>query len=137
MIKLPHSKQLILFDGVCNLCNASVQFIIKRDKKDIFRFTALQSEAGQELIKKYNIDMVKTDSIILYSETKGIFYKSTAALKIASFLGFPRNIMVVFLIIPPFIRNWVYDYIAKNRYKWYGKRETCMVPTPELQNKFI
>jgi len=137
MIKLTRHKQLILFDGVCNLCNASVQFIIKHDKKDIFRFTALQSEAGQELIKKYNIDMVKTDSIILYSETQGIFYKSTAALKIASYLGFPRNIMVVFLIIPPFIRNRVYDYIAKNRYKWYGKRETCMVPTPELQNKFI
>jgi len=137
MIKLTRHKQLILFDGVCNLCNASVQFIIKHDKKDIFRFTALQSEAGQELIKKYNIDMVKTDSIILYSESKGIFYKSTAALQIASFLGFPRNIMVVFLIIPPFIRNWVYDYIAKNRYKWYGKRETCMLPTPELQNKFI
>jgi len=137
MIKLSQDKQLILFDGVCNLCNASVQYIIKHDKKDIFRFTALQSEASQELIRKFNIDTDKTDSIILYSEKNGISYKSTAALKIASYLGFPRNTMIIFLIIPPFIRNWVYDYIAKNRYKWYGKREACMVPTPELQRKFI
>ena len=137
MIKLPQDKQLILFDGVCNLCNASVQYIIKHDKKDIFRFTALQSEAGQELIRKFNIDTDNTDSIILYSEIKGICYKSIAALKIASYLGFPRNIMIIFLIIPPFIRNWVYDYIAKNRYKWYGKRESCMVPTPEIKSKFI
>ena len=137
MIKLPQDKQLILFDGVCNLCNASVQYIIKHDKKDIFRFTALQSEAGQELIRKFNIDTDNTDSIILYSEKNGISYKSTAALKIASHLSFPRNIMIIFLIIPPFIRNWVYDYIAKNRYIWYGKREECMIPTKELQNKFI
>ena len=100
-------------------------------------FTALQSEAGKEVIKAYNIDTEKTDSILLYTPEKGIDYKSTAALKIATQLGFPQNLMSVFFIIPPFIRNWVYDYIAKNRYKWYGKKEACMIPTPELQEKFL
>ncbi len=135
--KLEHNKQLILFDGVCNLCNSSVQFVIKRDKKDMFRYAALQSEIGQQIIKKFNIDTSKTDSIILYSNEKGVFYKSTAALKIASKLGFPTNILGLFLIIPGAIRNIVYDFIARNRYKWYGKKEHCMIPTPELKSKFL
>ncbi len=137
MIELPKDKKLILFDGVCNLCDASVQYIIKHDKDDVFRFTALQSDIGQKIIEDFDIDTDKTDSILLYSEDKGISYKSTAALKIASHLGFPRNMMAIFLIVPPFIRNWIYDYIAKNRYKWYGKKEECMIPTPELKSKFL
>jgi predicted DCC family thiol-disulfide oxidoreductase YuxK len=137
LIKLPGNKKLILFDGVCNLCDASVQYIIKYDKNDVFRYTALQSEVGQEIINKFNIDTEKTDSILLYSEDHGIFYKSTAALKIASKLGFPRNLIVIFTIVPAFIRNWVYDYIAKNRYKWYGQKDECMIPTPELKSKFL
>ena len=120
MIELPPRKHLVLFDGVCNLCNASVQYIIKYDKKDMFRFTALQSEVGQQIINEHKIDTSKTDSILLYSKEHGIRYKSTAALIIAKHLGFPRNIWIIFLIIPPFIRNWVYDYIAKNRYKWHN-----------------
>ena len=137
MIELPDGKQLVLFDGICNLCNASVNFIIKNDKKDRFRFTPIQSKVGQQIIKDLNIDTKKTDSIILYSEKKEISYKSTAALLIVKHLGFPRHIMVIFLIVPKFIRNWVYDFIARNRYKWYGKREKCMLPTSELQKKFI
>ena len=137
MIQLPKHKQLVLFDGVCNLCDASVQYIIKHDKNNAFLFTALQSEVGQQIIKEFNIDTNKIDSIILYSNEHGISYKSTAALKIASKLGFPRNLLSVFLIIPAIIRNWVYDYIAKNRYKWYGKKEECMIPTPDLKSKFL
>ena len=137
MIKLPKNKQLILFDGICNLCNTSVNYIIKNDKKDMFRFAALQSEIGQKIVIEFNIDSKKTDSIVLFSEEQKLSYKSTAALKIAKHLSFPLNTLVVFFIVPPFIRNWVYDYIAKNRYKWYGKREECMVPTVELRNKFI
>ena len=137
MIQLPKHKQLVLFDGVCNLCDASVQYIIKHDKNNAFLFTALQSEVGQQIIKEFNIDTNKIDSIILYSNEHGISYKSTAALKIASKLGFPRNLLSVFLIIPSIIRNWVYDYIAKNRYKWYGKKEECMIPTPDLKSKFL
>jgi len=137
MTKLPKTKHLILFDGVCNLCNASVKYIIKHDKRDVFRFAALQSDTGQKIVKEFNIDTRKIDSILLYSEKAGICYKSTAALKIAKQLGFPRNILIVFIVVPAFIRNWVYDHIAKNRYKWYGKREECMVPNPELQKKFL
>ncbi|PKQ44010.1 thiol-disulfide oxidoreductase DCC family protein [Confluentibacter flavum] len=136
-LNLPNNKKLILFDGVCNLCNASVQYIIKHDRKNMFLFAALQSEIGKYIIKAYHIDTNKTDSILLYTPKKGIDYKSTAALKIASHLGFPINVMSVFLIIPAFIRNWVYDYIAKNRYKWYGKKESCMIPTPKLKSKFL
>jgi predicted DCC family thiol-disulfide oxidoreductase YuxK len=137
MIQLPKHKQLILFDGVCNLCNSSVNYVIKHDKKDVFRFATLQSETGKTIIRKFNLDRSQTDSILLFSEEKGLKIKSTAGLAIASKLGFPRNLLTFFYIIPAFIRNWVYDYIAKNRYKWYGKKETCMIPTPELQKKFL
>ncbi len=137
MKQLPEHKKLILFDGVCNLCNASIQYIIKHDHKDVFRYAALQSEVGEQIIKTYDIDTSKTDSILLYSKENGITYKSTAALKIAGQLSFPINLMIVFMIVPTFIRNWVYDYIAKNRYKWYGKKEECMIPTPELKSKFL
>ena len=134
---IPKDKKLILFDGVCNLCNSSVLFVIKRDKKEVFMYAPLQSEVGKQLIETYNIDTSYIDSIILYNPEKGVFYKSTAALKVASELTFPTNLLSVFLIIPNFIRNWVYDFIAKNRYKWYGKKDACMIPTPELKSKFL
>ena len=137
MAQLPKDKKLILFDGVCNLCNNSVQYVIKHDKKDRFRFAALQSDLGKQIIEKEGIDSSKTDSIILYSHENGYKIKSTAALHIAKNLNFPVNLMVLFLIVPAFIRNWFYDYIAKNRYKWYGKQEHCMIPTPELKAKFL
>ena len=137
MINIPKHKKLILFDGFCNLCNSSVQYVIKYDKKDIFLFAPLQSKIGIKVIKAFTIDTNKTDSILLYTPEKGIDYKSTAALKIASKLGFPQNLMTVFFVIPPFIRNWVYDYIAKNRYKWYGKKQACMIPTLDLKSKFL
>ena len=137
MIDIPKHKQLILFDGVCNLCNTSVQYVIKHDKNDVFMFTALQSEAGQQVIETFNIDTTKIDSILLYTPKKGIVYKSTAALKIAAKLSFPINLMSIFFIIPTFIRNWVYDVIAKYRYKWFGKKEACMIPTPELKGRFL
>ncbi|MGB1307836.1 MAG: thiol-disulfide oxidoreductase DCC family protein [Oceanihabitans sp.] len=137
MNKLPKNKQLILFDGVCNLCNTSVNYVIKHDKKNVFLFAALQSDIGKTIIEKYKIDTVKTDSILLYSKEKGLKVKSTAALHIAKYLGFPNNIMVIFLIVPTFIRNWVYNYIAKNRYKWFGKKDACRIPTPELKSKFL
>lgn len=135
--KLPKNKKLILFDGVCNLCNSSVQYVIKHDKKNLFMFTAMQSEIGKQIIKAFNIDTAKTDSILLFTPGKGIQFKSSAALKIAKHLGFPQNLMSVFFIIPPFIRNWVYDYIAKNRYKWYGKKDACIIPTAELKSRFL
>jgi len=135
--QLPKHKKLILFDGVCNLCNSSVLYVIKHDRKNTFLFAPLQSEIGQKIINQYNIDPSKTDSILLYSKEKGVKTKSTAAIHIAKALGFPRTMLSVFLIFPSFIRNSVYDFIAKNRYKWYGKKESCMIPTPELKAKFL
>lgn len=134
---VPKHKKLILFDGVCNLCNASVQFVIKHDTKNRFMFTALQSETGENIIKHFKINTNTVDSILLYTPKKGIVSKSTAALKVASQLGFPTNLLSVFLIVPSFISNWVYDFIAKNRYKWYGKKDACMIPTPDLKSKFL
>jgi predicted DCC family thiol-disulfide oxidoreductase YuxK len=135
--RIPKHKKLILFDGVCNLCNSSVKYVIKHDNKEQFLFSALQSDVGKNILKHYKIDTSKIDSILLYTPEKGIDYKSTAALKIATALGFPQNIMAIFFIVPHFIRNWVYDFIAKNRYKWYGKKESCMIPTKELKSRFL
>lgn len=137
MLQLPKDKSLILFDGVCNLCNTSVLYVIKHDADNRFLFAPLQSNIGQQIIAKYNLDTSKTDSILLYSADKGLKVKSTAALYIAKRLGLPNNLLSVFLIVPAFIRNWVYDFIAKNRYGWYGKKDNCMIPTPELKSKFI
>lgn len=130
------SKKIILFDGVCNLCNNSVVFIIKRDKKDVFRFAAIQSDEGQKLIKDHDINTSKTDSIILIEENQ-CSVKSTAALKIAKHLKGAYPLLYGFIILPTFFRNWVYDIIAKNRYKWFGKKDNCMIPTPELKSKFL
>lgn len=130
------NKKIILFDGVCNLCNGSVVFIIKRDKKDLFRFAAIQSDEGQELIQKHNIDTSKVDSILLIDGER-YFSKSTAALKIARHLSSGYPLLFGFMILPRFFRNWVYDLIARNRYKWFGKKESCMIPTAELKAKFL
>ena len=106
-------------------------------KKNRFLFAPLQSKIGETIIKKYNIDTTKVDSILLYSEGKEIKIKSSAALHIAKNLGFPQNFLSIFFIIPTPVRTWVYNYIANNRYKWYGKKDACMIPTPELKAKFL
>ncbi|WP_375239253.1 thiol-disulfide oxidoreductase DCC family protein [Aurantibacter sp.] len=137
MIEVPENKSLILFDGVCNLCSSSVQYVIEHDKSNRFVFAALESNLGKLIIKQYHIDPSKTDSILLYRKNKGVKSKSTAAILIAKHLDFPAFLLYPFLIVPAFIRNWVYDFVAKNRYKWYGKKETCWIPTPELQSKFL
>lgn len=137
MENLPKDKKIILFDGVCNLCDATVQFIIKRDKKDVFRFVALQSDLGQEIVNHIGIDTSKTDSIILYEPGQAYYYKAQAALKIASALGGIYSILSVFTLLPKSLSNAVYDYIARNRYKWYGKKDECMLPTPQMRAKFL
>lgn len=138
MNKVPKDKQLIVFDGVCNLCNSSVLFVIKHDKKNRFLFAPLQSDIGLALIREFNIDTEKMDSILVYNPLKNLVtYRSSAALHIAKHLSFPFNLLVVFLIIPTFIRDWFYIFIAKNRYRWFGKKDSCMIPTPELKSKFL
>lgn len=137
MLDIPKNKKIILFDGVCNLCDAAVQFIIKHDKKDIFRFVALQSDLGQEITKHIGIDTKNIDSIILYQPGIAYYYKSEAVFEIAKSLGGIFYLGTIFSIFPTSFNNRIYDYIAKNRYKWYGKKESCMIPTKELQAKFL
>ncbi len=120
------------------LCNTSVLYVIKRDRKNQFVFAPLQSEIGEAIIKEFNIDTTKTDSILLYNpDSNKLRYKSSAALHIVRHLSFPTFLYSVFFLVPNFIRNWAYDIIAANRYKWFGKKNACMIPTPELQSKFI
>lgn len=137
MLHLPPNKKIILFDGVCNLCDSSVQFIIKHDTKDVFRFVSLQSELGREILEHIGINPANMDSIVLYEPGVAYYYKSSAAIQIAQNLGGFWCFGTVFRIIPTAIRNQLYDYIAKNRYQWYGKKESCMIPTSELKAKFL
>jgi predicted DCC family thiol-disulfide oxidoreductase YuxK len=137
MKNLPQNKKIILFDGVCNLCNSSVQYVIKRDKNDDFRFVALQSEKGQEILKHIGINTKHIDSIVLYIPGVAYYYKSSAALEIAKNLGGVFTLSTIFKMIPSRLRDFLYDYIAKNRYEWYGKQESCMMPTPDLKAKFL
>tara|TARA_R110002073_G_scaffold334200_1_gene523214 strand:- start:9013 stop:9441 length:429 start_codon:yes stop_codon:yes gene_type:complete len=133
----PENKKIILFDGVCNLCNDSVIKVIKNDKKNVFLFAAIQSETGQKIISHLGIDTSMTDSIILFEPGKAYYVKSAAALQIMKeFSGFWKS-MQVFTILPDAFNNVFYDYIARNRYKWYGKKDSCMIPTPELKAKFL
>lgn len=134
--RLPKGKKIILFDGVCNLCDQSVQFIIKKDAADMFRFVSLQSELGQEILKHIGVDTKKTDSIVLYEPGVAYYTKAEAAMEIASHLKSWHKIIKYFKFTGSF-SNWIYDYIAKNRYRWYGKKESCMIPTLELQDKFL
>lgn len=135
--ELPKEKKILLFDGVCNLCNSSVQYVIKRDEKDEFRFVALQSELGQEIVKHIGIADKNIDSIVLYLPGIAYYYKSSAVIEISKSLQVFFNYGMLFRLLPTFLRDSVYDYIAKNRYKWYGKQESCMIPTPELKAKFL
>jgi predicted DCC family thiol-disulfide oxidoreductase YuxK len=134
---LPKDKKIILFDGVCNLCNASVQCVIRHDTKDVFRFVALQSELGLKIIRYIGIDIKNTDSIVLYEPGKAYYYKSEAALQIVKEFGGVYSFLRFLAVFPKSISNFVYDFVAKNRYRWYGKQETCMIPTPELAAKFL
>ena len=137
MLDFPKGKKIILFDGICNLCESSVQFVIKYDKKDVFRFVALQSELGIAIVKHIGLDIKNIDSVILYEPGIAYNYKSAAALEIAKNLGGFFHFGTVFKLIPNGLRNLLYDYVAKNRYQWYGKKESCLLPTLELKSKFL
>lgn len=133
----PDPYKIVLFDGVCNLCNSAVQRIIKRDQDDIFRFAALQSELGQKLVAERKIDTSKIDSFILIEPGVAYYVKSSAALRIGKHLKGYRTISSVLNLIPRGLRNIVYDFVARNRYGWYGKKDQCMIPTQELKAKFL
>ena len=130
------NHHIILFDGVCNFCNFWVNFIIDRDKDDIFKFAALQSEAGQKLLNKFNLKTEDFDTFILI-DSEIYFTKSTAALKIARKLNYPVKVLYYFIFIPKFLRDLIYTLIAKNRYKFFGERDVCMVPNENEKEKFL
>lgn len=129
-------NNLILFDGVCNLCNGAVNIVIDHDKKNIFRFTSLQSEVGQQILVANNLNASDFNSFILVKNNK-ILQKSTAALTVAVELGGWWKLLGILFIFPVVFRDFVYDLIAKNRYRWFGKAESCRMPTPELRSKFL
>ena len=131
------NKKIILFDGVCNLCNGVIQFIIKRDKKDVFRYAALQSELGLQLNAERGIDTTRIDSFILIEPGMAYYIKSDAALEIAGHLKGLWPIFKIFKWVPTSFRNVIYDFVARNRYRWFGRKDQCMIPTPELQAKFL
>ncbi len=136
MPKSNEYQALVLFDGVCNFCNASINFVIDHDPKKVFRFAALQSTIGQEILQKYSLSTSDFDSIILLKNDR-IFLKSDAALEISRSLSGFWSGFYFFKIIPVFIRNFFYDLIAKNRYKIFGREDTCRIPTPELRERFL
>ena len=127
---------IILFDGVCNLCNGAVQFVIERDKNQRFRFASLQSKTGQEYQQKAGLSLDRMDTILLV-ENGQIYQKSTAALRIARHLNALWSVMYIFIIVPVFIRDGIYDFIARNRYRWFGKQDSCWMPTPDLKSLFL
>jgi predicted DCC family thiol-disulfide oxidoreductase YuxK len=132
----PESNSIILFDGVCNLCSASVQFIIKRDPKKKFQFASLQSEVGQNFLGQFSIDKQQLHSIILIQNDQ-YFEQSEAALRIAKQLNGAWPLLYAFKILPQFIRDLIYRSVARNRYHFFGKRDSCWIPTPELKSRFI
>lgn len=134
---MKHGYPILYFDGVCNLCNAVVQWVIKRDKQEQFRFASLQSEVGQSMLMSHFPEKsMIPDSVLL--EIDGMLYtKSSAAIKLLQMLGGVYKLSVIALAVPRFIRDAVYDFIARNRYKWYGKRDSCILPTPELKSRFL
>jgi predicted DCC family thiol-disulfide oxidoreductase YuxK len=129
-------KKIILFDGVCNLCNCSVQFVIRHDKQKQFIFGSLQSETGQALLKKFHLSQNTFNSFLLIEGDK-IYLRSSAALRVVKYLGNGWNLLYAFNIVPKFIRDGVYNFISKNRYKWFGKKDACWVPTTELKSRFL
>jgi predicted DCC family thiol-disulfide oxidoreductase YuxK len=129
-------NKIVLFDGVCNLCNSSVQFIIKRDKKKQFRFASLQGNYGQEFLKKHSLPADNFNSFILLEDDE-VYTRSTGALRMLKHLGGGWSLFYTFIILPKFIRDAVYNWVARNRYKWFGKREECMIPTPDLKERFL
>ncbi len=129
-------EKIVLFDGVCNLCSGAVQFIVRHDRKQQFKFSSLQSEVGKELLKQYQLDSDYLHSLVFIDNGK-IYTKSSGALRIAKYLDGGWPLLYVFMIFPRFIRDAVYQWVAQNRYRWFGKKKECWMPTPALRARFL
>jgi len=130
----PHA--IVLFDGVCNFCNGSVNAIIRRDKRGYFQFAALQSDVGARLQRQYGLDPSALDTLVLI-EGGRVYTKSTAGLRIARRLRWPWPALYAHLAVPPPVRDFVYDWFARRRYRWFGKRDECVVPSLEVRERFL
>ena len=135
-VTIPRAGPVVLFDGVCNLCDRSVQFILDRDRAGVFRFASLQSDTGRALLVDHQLDPDALASVVVVDGDRA-FTKSDAALRIAKDLRFPWNMLTAFRIVPRFIRDAVYGWVARNRYRWFGTREACRIPTPDVAARFI
>ena len=131
-----YQHSIILFDGVCNLCNGAVNFVIKRDNRNQFLFASLQSEEGKRILEEHNFPENKMKSFFLV-ENRKVYDRSAAALRVVKRLTGLWPILYGLIIVPKFIRDGIYSWIAKNRYQWFGKKDECMIPTPELKAKFL
>ncbi|MEK4361634.1 thiol-disulfide oxidoreductase DCC family protein [Paenibacillus sp. FSL M8-0212] len=127
---------IVLVDGVCHFCQGLTKWIIKRDPEGKYNFASLQSDVAKELLKKGNLSTDSMDTFVLIENGK-YYTRSTAALRLAKGLKFPYPLLYVFIIVPKFIRNAVYNWVARNRYRWFGKDEACMLPTPEIKDRFL
>ncbi|MDT8861625.1 thiol-disulfide oxidoreductase DCC family protein [Alkalihalobacillus sp. MEB130] len=128
-------EPIILFDGDCRFCDRSVQFIIKRDKKGVFKFASLQSDIGQRLLAQYGVSDHVNSLVLLQDDF--YYLKSTAALKITHRLRWPWNLFVILRLVPAFLRNKTYDVIANNRYHWFGTNDHCRIPPPHIRRRFL
>lgn len=135
LTELTQHQPVLFYDGVCNFCNSSVNFIIKKEKRPTLTFAALQSDAGDVVKATFGSKPVP-DSLILFDNGK-VYVKSSAALRITRYLRGGWPLFGIFWIVPPFIRHLVYDFIARNRYKWFGKKDQCMIPSPEIRKRFL
>ena len=133
---MPSTHPILLFDGHCTLCTHSVQFVLNHEKNKNIQFASLQSSIGKKLLQQHAINPNKVDSLVLIINEK-VYIKSSGALQLTKYLKGLYPLLFVFIIVPAFIRNAVYDYVARNRYKWFGKSDNCMMPTPELKNRFL
>jgi predicted DCC family thiol-disulfide oxidoreductase YuxK len=131
-----HQQAIILFDGVCNLCNSVVKFVIKRDKNAYFNFASLQSNEGSKLLQEFHLPSKNLNSFILIENGKA-YSKSTGALKVAKRLNTLWPLLYAFILIPKVVRDKIYDVVAVNRYKWFGKKEECILPTAQLKARFL
>ena len=129
-------QRVILFDGVCNLCNSAIKFVLKRDTKSVFKFASLQSDVARKLLSDLEVSDTALDTIV-FIDQGNVYTRSTAALRVSKHLSGLWPLMTGFMIVPLFIRDWVYNLISKNRYRWFGKRDTCSIPSPDVENKFL
>lgn len=134
--KFEFEHPVVLFDGVCNLCNGVVKFVIVRDSKEKLRFASLQSETGKELMRRHDIDENQLSTFV-FIENEKAYTKSTAGLKLTRNLGGLWPLLYALIIIPAFIRDVAYNFVSSNRYRWFGKQEACMIPTPEIRARFL